>query len=27
VRFYSNNYIDVKMGIQVQAKINSQTDF
>ncbi|MCX7863284.1 MAG: hypothetical protein N2449_09860 [Bacteroidales bacterium] len=27
VRFYSNNYIDIKAGIQVQAKINTQTDF
>lgn len=27
VRFYSNNYIDVKAGVQVQAKINTQTDF
>lgn len=27
VRLYSDNYLDVKFGIQVQAKINTQTDF
>jgi len=27
VKFYSYNYLDVKMGVQVQAKINTQTDF
>ncbi len=27
VRFYSDNYLDVKLGVQVQAKINTQTDF
>lgn len=27
VRFYSTNYIDVKAGVQVQAKFNTQTDF
>ncbi len=27
VRFYSNNYLDVKMGVQVQAKVNTQIDF
>lgn len=26
VRFYSDNYLDVKLGVQVQAKINTQTD-
>ncbi len=27
VKFYSDNYLDVKMGVQVQARINTQTDF
>ncbi len=27
VRFYSDNYIDVKLGVQVQGHINTQTDF
>lgn len=27
VRLYSDNYLDVKLGVQVQAKINTQTDF
>lgn len=27
VRLYSDNYLDVKFGVQVQAKINTQTDF
>ncbi|NSW44479.1 MAG: hypothetical protein HPY79_01435 [Bacteroidales bacterium] len=27
VRFYSDNYLDVKLGVQVQAKVNTQTDF
>ncbi|PIY03775.1 MAG: hypothetical protein COZ21_08345, partial [Bacteroidetes bacterium CG_4_10_14_3_um_filter_31_20] len=27
VRFYSEYAIDVKMGVQVQAKINTNTDF
>lgn len=26
VKFYSDNYLDVKLGIKVQAKINTQTD-
>lgn len=27
VRLYSDNYLDVKLGVQVQARINTQTDF